>query len=244
MLNRLAFAAARAGSWSPYGNARIPRTIASLFPKLQRWPIQTRYGRLVCDLRYQVCLDLLKYREYRYWRGDLPGFASLPIKDGTVVADIGANIGIMSRMFASRGGIVHAFEPSPSALELLEVNTADLPNVTIHRVALSDGEGTTRFNELYGNSVSSISKEGIEVPMRTLDSIGIMPTVIKIDVEGYEHRVLRGAAETIRSCRPVILFEALCETARQYCEDIIGGIDPSYRFETLPEGTNHIAWPS
>jgi hypothetical protein len=61
--------------------------------------------------------------------------------------------------------------------------------------------------------------------VRTLDSFGFVPDLIKIDVEGYEHRVLEGATEMLQRA-PVILFEALSETARQYCENIILAANP------------------
>jgi FkbM family methyltransferase len=212
-----------------------------MVPGLQAYALKTRYGRIYCDLRYQACLPLLQRGEYFWWRRDEPGFASLPIERGDLVVDIGANIGIMSRIFASRGATVHAFEPSPSVLRLLRLNVEGLP-VTIHDVAISDGNGVTSFCEIEGSSEQHIG-DGIAVAMRTLDSFALSPKVIKIDVEGFEHRVLRGAAKTIKTYRPVILFEALCEAARQYCEDIILGIDSGYRFKTLPERVNHIAWP-
>jgi hypothetical protein len=81
------------------------------------------------------------------------------------------------------------------------------------------------------------------VPVRTLDSFGFVPDLIKIDVEGHEHRVLEGATEMLQRA-PVILFEALSESARQYCENIILASNPRYGFETIGWGTNHIAWPN
>jgi hypothetical protein len=71
-----------------------------------------------------------------------------------------------------------------------------------------------------------------------------VPDFIKIDVEGYEHRVLEGARQTIKDRSPVIMFEALNEAARQFCENIIREANPNYRFESIGQKLNHIAWPT
>jgi FkbM family methyltransferase len=156
--------------------------------------------------------------------------------------DVGANIGVTVRLFAAQAGHVHAFEPAPRALRLLQRNVSDLCNVTLYTVALSNENGTARFSELEALDNSTLADDGIDVPVRTLDSYGLKPDVLKIDVEGFEHLVLEGARETLRHS-PVVVFEAFGETARQYCENIIKSANPNYRFETMGGKTNHIAWP-
>ena len=155
--------------------------------------------------------------------------------------DIGANIGVMTRLFAARAGHVHAFEPGPRALRLLRANA--LPNVTVHPVAVSDENGTVRLNEQESSDTSFIDSDGVEVRCVTVDSLGLKPDFIKIDVEGYEHKVIRGAAETLKSASPIVMFEALGDAAREYCEKLILGFNPNYDFEALPSRLNHIAWP-
>lgn len=243
MINRLAVALARLASHSRYGSSFLARNLAKCLPALRHYPLKTRYGRIYCNLGESVCLPLLAHGEYPHWRPDEEAINRIPLSPESVVLDIGANIGVMTRIFAARAGHVHAFEPAPRAITLLEANTADLANVTLHPVALSNHSGTALFAEREALDFSSLSDVGIKVPMRTVDSLELKPDLIKIDVEGYEHRVLEGSTETMK-CSPVILFEAFGETARQYCENIILAANPGYRFETLGGGTNHIAWPT
>lgn len=243
LIELVAVAVARLASHSPYWNFFVARKLAGFLPGLRQYPIKTRYGRIYCNLGESVCLPLLRYGEYPHWRPDEDGVNRVPLTKDSVVLDIGANIGVTARIFAARAGHVHAFEPAPRALPLLKANTADLPNITIHQVALSDQTGTAHFAEREALDVSSLADEGIEVPMQTVDSLGLRPDFIKIDVEGYEHRVLMGAKETLKESHPVVMFEAFGETARQYCENIIREGNPAYEFETLGGQTNHIAWP-
>jgi FkbM family methyltransferase len=239
----VAYWAVKAVSYVPRGGRLFAKAAGNFLPGLRDYPIQTRYGRIYCDLRESACFPLLRYNEYPHWRGDEDGISRIPLDRASVVLDVGANIGVMSRIFADRAGEVHAFEPAPRAQPLLRRNTADLPNVTIHQCALSNAVGTAHFEERAELDVSSLSDEGIEVEVRTIDSLGLRPALIKIDVEGYEHLVLEGANDTIRDHAPVILFEAFGETARQYCENIIREANPAYRFESLGHKFNHIAWP-
>lgn len=241
MFERPALALAKLASRSPAGPFFLTRKIVGAVPGLREYPVHTRYGPIVCDLSETVCYLLLRDGEYRHWRADEGGLARVPLNKDSVVLDIGANIGVTARMFAARAGQVHAFEPSPRALRLLRANAG--ANVTIHPVAVGDEVGTVKIAEEVTLDTSYVGDKGIEVKCVTVDSLNLKPDFIKIDVEGYEHRVLRGAAETIRCCRPVIMFEALGEAAREYLSNIILGISPSYEIETLPSRMNNIAWP-
>lgn len=242
ILDKIAVQAARFASHSPYGCHFVARNLAHLLPGLRNYPLHTRYGVIRCDLRENVCLPLLRHGEYPHFRPEEADWDRIPLSLSSVVLDIGANIGVMTRIFARRAGHVHAFEPAPRAMSLLIENTKDRLNVTVHHVAISNRDGTTHFAERPNLDVSSISSDGIEVPTRTIDSLGLDPDFIKIDVEGYEHLVLEGASETLKRS-PIVMFEALSETARQYCENLIVAVNPGYRFETIGWGTNHIAWP-
>jgi FkbM family methyltransferase len=243
VIDAVAFGVARLVSHVPRANRIFARYAATIVPGLRCYPIETRYGRIYCDLRETPCLPLLQYREYPHWRGDEEGIARIPLTSESVVIDVGANIGVTVRLFAARAGHVHAFEPSPRAMRLLRANTGDLNNVTIHQCALSNINGIVHFNEDYWLDLSSLADEGVEVEARTIDSLGLAPDFIKIDVEGYEHLVLEAARQTLRDHSPVVMFEALNECARQYCENLIREANPNYRFESIGPKMNHIAWP-
>jgi len=108
-----------------------------------------------------------------------------------------------------------AFEPIPSLAAVLR---AQLPSVELQEVALSDQPGTAEFGVVRGSmglsgfspSVStSEDTERITVEVRTLDEfIGDTPfSVLKIDVEGGEIGVFRGATRLLQTARPLIAFE-------------------------------------
>jgi FkbM family methyltransferase len=131
-------------------------------------------------------------------------------KHGTAL-DIGANVGLWSRDLVANFSQVIAFEPVAIFRECLERNVSGA-NFSISPLALGDQvtqatmiitEGNTGHSHLDPASMGTG-----DVRVVTLDSLKI-PNVdyIKIDCEGYEYRVLQGAEQTIRTCRPVVVVE-------------------------------------
>lgn len=137
---------------------------------------------------------------------------SLADKD-KLCLDIGANIGVMSQMFEVKGYNCVAFEPQSEIFKLLKKNFKG-PALN---VALGAVNGKAHMPRLHwgsrynygGISVNTSSELGsYEVQMLPLDffkleNVGFM----KIDVEGYEEEVLKGAVETINRCKPVMYIE-------------------------------------
>jgi FkbM family methyltransferase len=140
------------------------------------------------------------------------------------VLDVGANVGMWVLGVARAAGptaVVHAFEPLPANFERLAENLRRnaLGWVRCHRVAVADRAGEARFLlPGPGNSgVGSLSAEGsgasVTVEVTTLDAFcreqGLSRVhILKVDVEGAELRVFRGAATLLGSARPpVIMFE-------------------------------------
>lgn len=138
-----------------------------------------------------------------------------------IAIDIGANKGVYSHTLAKLCRHVHAFEPNPKIFRIL---TRYLPdNVTPHHVALSDRNGVAELvipsytaggYSNQGASLDPAKKKApfgfgvVDVPSRTLDSFNFQNVgFIKIDVEGFEEAVVRGAMATIRRERPTILIE-------------------------------------
>lgn len=133
--------------------------------------------------------------------------------------DVGANIGFMSMAMAWSGCSVLAFEPQPELYKLLNMNleiyglrTATSP------VALSDKPGTAKMPRIrYGDrgnygglGLGQKSDLGtIDVKTITLDSHLAYGSIdfIKIDVEGHELQVLKGASETITRFKPIMYIE-------------------------------------
>jgi len=155
----------------------------------------------------------------------------LLIRPGDTVFDIGANIGLwaMGAAFrASPSGTVYAFEPVPENVSRLRKNLElnRLDNVNCEMLALSDMEGTASlFKPSYDNSGHPTlgRRKLVEIEIKThtttLDSYcgqhGIHHVdFVKIDVEGAELMVFRGAQQLLSSPdSPAILFEVNEETA-------------------------------
>lgn len=182
------------------------------------------------------------------------------VRSGSVVADVGANWGLhtlyLSRL-ASQGGLVIALEPFAPALEELRwhLRANECRNVCVLPVALSDREGTGLF--LPGESsctgrlwdLADQAKAGTLVPTRTLDDVieeaGVSRLdLVKIDVEGAEARVLRGAEKTIARFRPALVIDL--HTPEQDVEVARWLTGHGYRIERLsppPVRRTDAGWP-
>lgn len=140
------------------------------------------------------------------------------IRRGATVYDVGAHAGyhsLLCALLVGPSGRVIAFEPNPSNRESIKRQLSVNPEapVSIAPYALSDRSETVTLDRSHGSSQGRVSDEGdCSVEARTIDFLigheGFPePEVIKIDVEGHEEQVLRGALEAIDRCRPVILCD-------------------------------------
>lgn len=140
--------------------------------------------------------------------------------DGAVL-DIGANLGMFSLVVAGRYNDrrILAFEPGPSTFPALKDNIArNGAKVECRRLALADKDGEIRFammEKARANSKITTDADGVAVPVRRLDSIveeeGITQiALLKIDTEGFEAAVLRGAPRTLAEIRPAVIYFEIC----------------------------------
>lgn len=160
------------------------------------------------NILYQRCYPLY-YPLYRLWKAwsDRRERALLArlIRPGMTAVDVGANIGVYT-LFLARltgpSGRVHAFEPAPANLRHLESNAGDLDNVMIHPAAVGEHCGTVslfiseELNVDHRTFDSGDGRQSVPVRLVSLDDQfprGQTVDVIKIDVQGYELSVLKGA---------------------------------------------------
>jgi FkbM family methyltransferase len=154
------------------------------------------------------------------------------LKPGGCALDIGANFGVvtlgMSQLVGERG-IVHAFEPNPIICKSLELAClrSHITNVTLHRMALG---ASTAEMDLYvpednwgaASLVRRIPRPSRvhRVKVERLDDVLGRQRLgridfMKLDVEGFEFEVLKGARQILQNQRPAaILFEANEPVAR------------------------------
>lgn len=151
---------------------------------------------------------------------------------GDTVFDVGANIGWHALHLGqlNPAGMVVAFEPVLSTFAGLEANVAlnNISNITILPIGLGETEETlTLFlDESMPMGASAVDHSGGGVTMqvgckiRRLDDVsaelGILPDLVKIDVEGAEMFVIRGGLATLRSARPVVACELLRKWAGSF----------------------------
>jgi FkbM family methyltransferase len=159
------------------------------------------------------------------------------LKPDSTCIDIGAHKGLILDVFIRHAprGTFYAFEPLPYLSRLLRRKYSGNPNVKLYELALSDTVGSTTF---YINK-AAMGLSGLSAPPDRDLGVGEIETctvalarlddllpearadIIKIDVEGAELGVLRGALQLLARSRPIVAFEH--------------GPDSAERFGTTPE---------
>jgi FkbM family methyltransferase len=130
---------------------------------------------------------------------------------GGVFWDVGAHAGFMA-VLADRlvgpDGSVECFEPVAANVAILERNLdANKAPKHIHQLALADEDGTGTM-KIGAAITASLADEGEPVRLARCDSLEIpAPTLVKIDVEGAECRVLEGMPRLLSEQKPVLVVE-------------------------------------
>lgn len=145
--------------------------------------------------------------------------------------DVGAHIGLWTYSLAHAFDQVVSFEPVEEHRRCFQENIfaateVEIPNVTLHPFALGEREDMVAIRTNPTSSGDSWVKGKGTVPMKTLDSFELQNVdLIKIDCEGYEEFVLRGAIDTIIRCRPLIVVEQKRDFATKFGLKPQGAID-------------------
>jgi FkbM family methyltransferase len=151
------------------------------------------------------------------------------LSSGDVFVDVGANVGVYTLHAARRvgpSGKVFFFEPTAETYERTceNVKLNGFTNIKGFQKAVADAEGTVDFMVCESNNsnyigtglLSEEARESVEVrtvPVDTVDALATRESLdkvdlIKIDAEGAETLVMKGAVNTLRKSRPSILFES------------------------------------
>jgi FkbM family methyltransferase len=174
-----------------------------------------------------VAMDTLWNGTFGYEPGTLATWARLAARS-TTIADVGAHVGYFSMIaaHASPKAKVHSFEPVDQIHSRLSVNVRSngVPNVKLYQAGVSSEPGwadiSVRFS---GNLLSTGSTlEGAapdaqlkRIQLVTLDEVfaDTRLDLVKIDVEGHEMSVLRGARQVLERDRPTLVLEALVDAS-------------------------------
>jgi FkbM family methyltransferase len=163
----------------------------------------------------------------RYYELGTQLFVLAALREGDSFIDVGGNIGMITLVAARRvgpGGQVHTFEPNPQAVERIREALSDnaIGHVTLHPVGLSDQASTLTLSVItdhmgMGTFAEPTEKDRAHVSARHTVQVcpgdDLVPpdlpgcAVVKMDVEGFECRALRGLLGTIRRHRPALITE-------------------------------------
>lgn len=202
---------------------------------LQEWMTKVNKWRTSADGSRRLLYQAHKYERARALQADRSGLA----------VDVGGHVGLWSWQMAQDFASVVAFEPVKEHRQCWERNMAAIPYVECHPCALGAEAGTVRLKcRTPGSSGdtgvdpvaersslrASVDVEGEEAELRTLDSFGLENVrFMKLDCEGYEFHVLRGALATIERCRPVMVIEQKLQTGMEERY----GLEPKQVFDLL-----------
>ena len=196
-----------------------------------------RYGPMVFNPQdAYVGRSLDVYGEYS--QGEVVLFEQL-VRAGDVVVEVGANVGAHTVPLAQRvgpAGRVFAFEPQRVLFQTICGNLAlnSLTNTVVRNEAVGAAAGVVAVPSLdyshpanYGGLALGPEADwaGKQVPIEpvpvvTLDSLQLLRCrLLKVDVEGMEADVIRGGAETLKRCRPMLYVE---NDRKDKAEELVG----------------------
>lgn len=144
------------------------------------------------------------------------------IPENAVILDIGANIGNHSLYWATKCNPtkIYAFEPIPDTFDILKRNVElnfQSKRVELFNIGLSDVRSQAEIIAFYPHNIGQTSIKKSEHGNLVVDKLDNIPIkenrvdLMKIDVEGHEPLVLKGAIETIKKYKPVIYIELKSE---------------------------------
>lgn len=208
--------------------------------------VPTLHGPMIVEERDKyLCRSLIELGEFSMAQVEF--FAGFLTKE-MVVVDAGANIGALTVPLARMAGLVHAFEPQRHIFHMLCGNVAlnSLDNVRCYNLGLGERDEVVDVVVLDPSIENNLGAFNLDAPGTKLDRVRVVPldipcNLLKIDVEGYETHVLRGAEPMIRECEPMIYVENdRIEKSDALIEQVYAlGYTPFWHITPLYRPNNH-----
>ena len=175
------------------------------------------------------------------YEGSKQAIIKSSVRPGSVFYDIGANVGfytvLASRLVGGTGKVV-SFEPVPRNVTFLNrhIMINSICNATVCEAAVGESTGSAKFSLGERWAMGRLSHQGeLNVALVSIDDCvarGMTPpNYMKIDVEGAEANVLRGATLTLAHSRPIIFLATHNEQAEAHCKHLLG--EAKYRVSLL-----------
>jgi FkbM family methyltransferase len=218
----------------------LAKRVAALLPQARQQELKRRhFGRQIERDTFRT--DEPEWEQAEQW-----------LEPGDWAIDVGANVGHYTKRFSDLvgpGGRVIAFEPVPATFELLSANAAQFSNanVTLLNLAASD---STRLMSMriplfdtglanYYQAAISNESGALEIMTCSIDALAISHRVrvLKIDAEGHDGVVLRGARTLLERDRPVVVIESMSDEGAALMDRL------GYHSERLPGSSNAIYLP-
>jgi FkbM family methyltransferase len=257
------------GAWHRIHDLASQRaTIRRLQRSLQRegTPVWIRYGEI--EFPYFGDGDLQEsyyHTHFDEWYAGVHAAFGKYVRAGNVAVDVGANMGFLTLVLAHLVGLqgrVHSFEPSSAPFEKLGhvVRRNRFDNVVLHQCGLGEKREQLSLATPQASGNASLVCEFGVAATRQLVSIEQFDSYLggqldrldflKVDTEGFEIHVLRGAQESIERFRPVVFIE-LASDFRESSEASIAWLkERGYKFPVEPDlqsarnGANFFAIPT
>jgi len=212
---------------------KIVRGIKKTYIKLtnkKEITYKTRFG-------FKIILDLSKDVDSNFYFDDFENktinYFSKVVKKGMTVFDIGANIGIYTLIASQnikQNGRVYSFEPAEWSYNRLQqnINLSKYNNIIINKFGISDFTGEIKFHICEDDAYNSIGNRPMKdvisvktIKVFSLDDYVILNKIgridiIKVDTEGAEYLVFKGAEKTLMKHSPTIFFEYNPYAAKGY----------------------------
>jgi FkbM family methyltransferase len=199
------------------GLRRQAHALIDVYARLRPRKICTRRG-ITYDLDMGEAIDRAIW--LGGWEPETISFLCRNIRQDYVVIEVGANIGAHTLIIADlvgKTGKVYAFEPTKFALQKLHANIALNPafisRIVVRSEMVSNHEGAMPSLNIRSSFRVHATGQEESVPAHSvaLDNLGLTRVdAIKIDVDGYDYKVLQGAEGLIKQFRPLVFVE-LCE---------------------------------
>jgi FkbM family methyltransferase len=244
------------------GAYRSLQILSCILPSLKRIPISFKEtGETYVDVNDPDTFWILNHYlgDVHASMNQLYRIGSFVISPGDTVWDVGANMGFMSWYFSQEKfslNEIHLFEPLQKPFAIASDLLGGIPRVKLHNIGLGDknqsieiyrgvgsGNASIKINNIINNISNNSSLVSEVIHIKRGDDIikdgeSKLPSLIKIDVEGYECEVLRGIQEIIKLKQPVILFEILFLSD----DEIENSIPNDYNIAFINEHTGNLIY--